>query len=610
MRRPLAAFALVGSALAIAGGAGGGVSATDRLEAGVPRALWGVEVDARSARALGAKRLAALRKAGINALVADPRRVRGATLASLRKRAARARLVVLVPRLVRRKGIRTASAARALCRRASRCVVLASSTAAAPRLSRTAGVDLVAVRVSKPAAAERLQRTSARRLLALLRLTPSPAKRPAAWRAAIRTARASPKLDLAVSGSPAALDAYLALLGEQGGGSGNPPPPPPGPPPPPPPPGGPGWSPPPRVPPVPDGPASVWVSTTGSDSTCTRLDSGKPCKTLNRAYRVAQAGDQVEIAAGSYPQEDVLDDPTKTSEADVIFRPAIGAADVVVDDIDVWGDHIEFRRLKLNVDFYAKCGADDVTLRGSKARLFFIRSAKRISLIDTEFGPSDDISQIGHTEECQFAPENIVLDQVFMHDYENPSTHMECVTIQAANNIVVRNSRFLRCQDFDIFIKPRSPVLTYTNMVFENNWFAKPEPTGSAAISLSLPDGGSTMKNVTFRNNSFNASLIVKPEISYSNVLFVGNIGTTIGTGCNEAGVTVAHNVWSNDSSCGPTDIHAATGYVNAAGFDYHLVPSAAAINRGSPTDFPTHDIDGHARPMGGRADAGADERS
>jgi hypothetical protein len=197
-----------------------------------------------------------------------------------------------------------------------------------------------------------------------------------------------------------------------------------------------------------------------------------------------------------------------------------------------------------------------------------------------------------------------------MHDYENPSTHMECVTIQAANNIVVRNSRFLRCQDFDIFIKPRSPVLTYTNMVFENNWFAKPEPTGSAAISLSLPDGGSTMKNVTFRNNSFNASLIVKPEISYSNVLFVGNIGTTIGTGCNEAGVTVAHNVWSNDSSCGPTDIHAATGYVNAAGFDYHLVPGAAAINRGSPTDFPTHDIDGHARPMGGRADAGADERS
>jgi hypothetical protein len=597
--RTLAAVALLASTLTIAGAAGGGVASSERSAAAVPRVLWGLEVDARSARTLGAKRMAALRKGGINALVADPSRVRGKTLANLRKRAARARLLVLVPRTVRKKGIRTASAARAVCKGASRCVVMASSTSTAPRLSRTRGVDLVTVRVAGAAAAARLQRTTARRLLALVRLAPSPAKSPAAWRAAIRAARASAKLDLAVSGPAAAIDAYLKLLSEQGSGNPSPPPPP-----------GPGWSPPPRVPPVPDGPASVWVSTTGSDSSCARLDAGKPCKTLNRAYRIAQAGDQVEIAAGSYPAEDVLDDPTKTSETDVIFRPAIGAADVVVDDIDVWGDHIEFRRLKLNVDFYAKCGADDVTLRGSKARLFFIRSAKRISLIDTEFGPSDDISQIGHTEECEFAPENIVLDQVYMHDYENPSTHMECVTIQAANNIVVRNSRFLRCQDFDIFIKPRAPVLTYTNMVFENNWLAKPEPTGSAAISLSLPDSGSTMRNVTFRNNSFNSSLIVKPEISYSNVLFVGNIGTTIGSGCDEAGVTVAYNVWSNDSSCGPTDIHAPTGYVNAAGFDYHLVPGAAAINRGSPTDFPTHDIDGHVRPMGGRADAGADERS
>ena len=60
-------------------------------------------------------------------------------------------------------------------------------------------------------------------------------------------------------------------------------------------------------------------------------------------------------------------------------------------------------------------------LRSSKARLFF-RSAKRVSLIDSEFGPSDDISQIGHTEECQFAPEHILLDRVYMHDYKNPSS--------------------------------------------------------------------------------------------------------------------------------------------------------------------------------------------
>jgi hypothetical protein len=472
---------------------------------------------------------------------------------------------------------------------------MASSTNTAPRLSRTRGVDLVAVRVGSPAAAVRLQRTPARRLLALLRLGPSPAKSPAAWRAAIDVARGSSKLDLAVSGPAAAVDAYMNLLRE-GGGSGSPSAPP-----------GP-WRPPVPVPAVPHGPASVWVSTTGNDGSCARLVPSRPCKTFSRAYRVAQPGDQVEVAPGAYPAQDVLEDSAKTSETDVIFRPPAGA-EAVVADIDVWADHIEFRRMRISVDFYVKCGAEDVTFRSSKARLFFIRSAKRVSLIDTEFGPSDDISQIGHTEECKFAPEDIVLDAVYMHDYTNPRTHMECVTIQAANNIVVRNSRFQRCQDFDIFIKPRTPVLTYTNMVFENNWFAQPQPTPVAAVSLSLPDSGSTMTNVTFRNNSFNASIIVKPEINYRNVRFVANIGTRIGWGCDEAGVTLEHNVWSREDECGSTDIRAPTGYVNENGFDYHLVPGAAAINRGSPSDFPTHDIDGHRRPLGGRADAGADER-
>jgi hypothetical protein len=349
------------------------------------------------------------------------------------------------------------------------------------------------------------------------------------------------------------------------------------------------------------------MSPTGSDTNpCTQA---APCKSLDRAYRVADPGEVVEIAEGTYPTQDVNTDLSKASESDVIFRPAPGATPVF-GGIDIFGDHVEFRGIESTQDFYVKCGADDVTFRDSKARLFFIRSATDIAFINVEFGPSSDISQIGHTEDCQFAPDRILMDNVYMHDFVNPNTHMECLTIQAANNIVVRNSRFLRCQDFDIFIKPRWPVLSYTNMLFENNWFARPDPTPVAAISLSLPDGGSAITNATFRNNSFNSSLIVKPEIDYTNVRFVANIGTRIGWGCDEPGVTLEYNVWSDEDDCGPTDIQAPTGYVNAAGFDYHLVPGAAAINRGSPFEFPAFDIDGQARPMGGRADAGSDEHS
>jgi hypothetical protein len=115
---------------------------------------------------------------------------------------------------------------------------MASSRAAAPRLSRARGVDLVVVRVSGPRAAAGLARTRARRLLALAPLGSRPARNAAAWRAAIAAARRSSALDLGVTGRGPALDAYLALLREQGAKPKPPPPPPPPGPPPPPPPGG------------------------------------------------------------------------------------------------------------------------------------------------------------------------------------------------------------------------------------------------------------------------------------------------------------------------------------------------------------------------------------
>jgi hypothetical protein len=237
-RTPLVALAAlsVAASLTAARAPQAAVSSGARVTAKLPAALWGVEVDARAARTFGARRLGELKRSGINALVVDPAKVRGAALAGLRRRSARARLLVIVPRAVR-KGAASVTAARALCRGAGRCVVMAPSAASASRLSRAAGVDLVVVRVSGAKGVSRLGATSARRLLALARLTPSPKSDAASWRAAIRSARASTRLDLAVSPrSAAALDAYLALLREQASVKPPPPPsPPPGPPPPPPP---------------------------------------------------------------------------------------------------------------------------------------------------------------------------------------------------------------------------------------------------------------------------------------------------------------------------------------------------------------------------------------
>jgi hypothetical protein len=351
----------------------------------------------------------------------------------------------------------------------------------------------------------------------------------------------------------------------------------------------------------------LYMSPGGSDSSrCTR---SAPCRSFERAYAVAAPGQTVLVGAGTYGgQQEVQRDSGKTSPRDVLFRPMRGARPVV-GSLDVYGSHVEFRGLRIERDFYVKCGADDVTLRGSKASLFFIRSATNIRILGTEFGPSDTISQIGHTEDCPRSPRGILMDRVYMHDFTNsdPDKHMECLTVQAANDLVIRRSRFHHCQHFDILLKHRSPVLTSTNVTIENNWFDHPWPEGSTAIQFSLPAGGGTFTNLLIRNNSFAGTLILKPDVTYRNARVFSNVGNRYGGPCDEDEVQVAYNIWA-DGGCGRTNRQAASNFRAPERFDFHLKPGAAAINRGHPSNFPRTDIDGQRRPRGRRPDAGADE--
>src|SRR5687768_17134020 len=120
-------------------------------------------------------------------------------------------------------------------------------------------------------------------------------------------------------------------------------------------------------------PAALYISPSGSDSAaCTR---SAPCRSFARAYARARPGQTVVMAAGRYEgQQEIPVDRSKSSAADVRFQPAPGAA-VLVDALDVYGSHVEVRGVRISRDFYVKCGADDVTLRNSRATLFFIRSA-------------------------------------------------------------------------------------------------------------------------------------------------------------------------------------------------------------------------------------------
>ena len=82
--------------------------------------------------------------------------------------------------------------------------------------------------------------------------------------------------------------------------------------------------------------AAVFLSPSGSDSAgCVR---GAPCRSFERAYRVAQPGSGRELAPGDYGSQRVDGDPSKTSAEDVVFRPADGR--VVLNGLDVYGSHL------------------------------------------------------------------------------------------------------------------------------------------------------------------------------------------------------------------------------------------------------------------------------
>jgi hypothetical protein len=76
-------------------------------------------------------------------------------------------------------------------------------------------------------------------------------------------------------------------------------------------------------------------------------------------------------------------------------------------------------------------------------------------------------------------------------------------------------------------------------------------------------------------------------------------------------GTVFDYNVVESGAACGPNDLllDGDAGYADRAALDLHLTPSSPAVDRGNPAGFPTHDIDGDARPGGSAPDAGADEQ-
>ncbi|HEU4975483.1 MAG TPA: choice-of-anchor Q domain-containing protein [Baekduia sp.] len=571
--------------------------------------------------------LRAAKAHGVNGVLVDRRVLSRRAARRLRANARAAGL-----RAVRVSGDRRA------CRAASlRCARRVHGAAAARRLIGAGRV--AALRVARPGAVRRLRAAHGHgRVIAVLRIRRHAPRR---WRAAIRAARGHRAVNLAVrprgvhgrrqlarflrvlsgsvagtggpaqgsdpsgaapgggSGTPSAPTGPMTPSGPSGGtgGTGS----------------GPitgGGTPSTPAPPLP--PASVFVATGGSDAGgCT---AAAPCKTLQRAYQVADPGDVVEVAGGTYHDAGLRPDASKTSADDVVFRPAPGAT-VRLDapQFEITASHVELRDVA-TTKWWVETPAQDVTMRGVDTDMFTIVSnpsgaPRGISVIGGDVGPQvDDYSTIG-TNGNNFnpVPKDVLIDGVSFHDFtlsSGSSAHVECLQVWGGDGLTVRNSTFRNCHVFDILFNVESGVPTPTNIVVENNFLQCCGAGDNYSVRFS-DTHGEQWKDVLFRNNSSNRAVNFGPGAPYTNVQVLANVAPRVdGT---PAGVTFDNNVWYAGSKVGPHDQVAASGFVNAAAGDFHLVPGAAAIDHGGSSG-PANDVDGEARPRGASYDAGADE--
>jgi chitodextrinase len=361
--------------------------------------------------------------------------------------------------------------------------------------------------------------------------------------------------------------------------------------------------------------AQIFLATSGSDgNACTQT---APCRSFDRAYRVASPGQTVELSGGTYGGQTINADSSKTSATDVLFRPATGATVVVSGEVSVYGDHIELRDMKFG-GWKTFLGTDDVTFRNIETAHLFIWSSSNISVMGGSVGVLNQKtsydSNVTSASGSSMPPTNILIDGVWFHDWidvdPGQANHIECLQVGSGVNVTIRNSRFERCGTHDIFIRSwgtlNGSYHPLRNWVIENNFFGETSD-GFYAIQF-VDDMAPDATSFVVRNNSTLQAF--HDAIERGTISFVANIVDSMTSwecGQSSAG-RWSYNVYESGVKCGSTDFVGPVNYENRAALDLHVLAGSAAIGHGSPTGSAAVDIDGQSRPLGGGPDAGADE--
>jgi hypothetical protein len=243
---------------------------------------------------------------------------------------------------------------------------------------------------------------------------------------------------------------------------------------------------------------------------------------------------------------------------------------------------------QVGVSAYA--GTRNVVLRNLNAASFYLNGVRNFKVKGGDWGPclssGNHVVDLCSNSKIDRHPlnNNIKIDGARFHDYRivpGSGAHFECLFIAGGTNITVKNSRFSRCEFYNIFLQYHGSP--FNGLRIENNRFATPwngQGVPNRISGVTFSGRGYVWRNILVRRNSFTTA--VQPDDGDSggwvNFRIVRNIGQ-VHQGCGFRGVRFRQNVWK-EGRCRASDRRIPFGYGMRAGTLRPAVGKALVVRK------------------------------
>lgn len=372
-------------------------------------------------------------------------------------------------------------------------------------------------------------------------------------------------------------------------------------------------------------PADLYVAPSGLDTAaCTQA---APCKTFDRAYHLAQPGQVVEVAAGSYGSQ-TMTVKTGAAAPNVLVRSAAGAT-------------ISLTHLQFNGASYVTFKGDFRIANANDESLFFEQTNPLTNVTIDGFtisglnGKTDVVKVQGNTSNLTIRNSDICCntDQklVLTDNYSTTSTfppanrnltleynrihgqtmssatvHAECLYISGMDGFTLRGNVIYGCIATGdmIYSLTGGADQTPTGYLIENNYWGTAHNNVGQETAYSIQ--GCTPPGTVYRNNIFDAEVVRCATQTDAGIKYVNNLGYRGSCGA----ATYDDNIWTTLRCSGdrPPNANALSPSIfrNAAAWDFHAASgSSPQVDQGDPANFAPFDADGTARPLGAGPDVG-----